>query len=126
MEFGPMAVRVKILVSSQPTAQNMVRLKTAAAELTDDRKSITVTLKECELSQQSTSESRYELITDFTMRRTAQYKVVDDIAHGFKQYTWDLEDYEDMIISFPISAPEQARQQRKQQRRKKTQTAGES
>jgi hypothetical protein len=109
MEFSPMNVEVTILVSSQPTDQNLESLKAAAAELTNDRRSITVTVQE---------DDRYELITHFTMRRSAQYKVVSDIAHRFKFHTWDLEGYQDMSISFPMTTDEKERQQRKQQRQK--------
>jgi uncharacterized protein YfdQ (DUF2303 family) len=111
MEFGSMNVEVTILVSSQPTDQNLQNLKAAAAELTDDRRSITVTLQECESSQ-------YELVTHFTMRRSAQYKVVDDVANRFEFYTWDLEGYQDMSISFPLTADERERQQQRQQRQR--------
>jgi hypothetical protein len=52
------------------------------------------------------------------MRRTAQYKVVDDIAHQFEFHSWDLEDYQDMIISFPKTAAEIERQNRKNQKQK--------
>jgi hypothetical protein len=104
MEFGPMNVEVTILVSSQPTDQNLESLKTAAAELTDNRRSITVTVQECESSE-------YELVAHFTMRRSAQYKVVDDIAHRFEFYTWDLEGYQDMSISFPMTADERGQKQ---------------
>jgi hypothetical protein len=111
MEFGSMNVEVTILVSSPPTDQNLESLKAAAAELTDTRRSITVTVQEYE-------SSRYELITNFTMRRSVQYKVVDDISHRFEFYTWNLEGYQDMSISFPMTADERERQQRKQQRQK--------
>jgi hypothetical protein len=94
-------------------------LKAAAAELTDDQKSITVTLQVGKSLQETLRASCYELITNFTMRRTAQYKVVDDIAHRFKFFTWNLADYEDMTISFPSPPAERKRQQRKQQRRRK-------
>jgi hypothetical protein len=104
MEFGPMNVQVTILVASQPTDQNLESLKAAAAELTDNRRSITVVVQE---------DDRYELITRFTMRRSAQYKVVSDIAHRFKLHTWDLEGYQDMSISFPMTADEKERQQQK-------------
>jgi hypothetical protein len=101
MGFDSMNVEVTILVSSQPTDQNLERLKAAAAELTDNRHSITVTMQEGE---------RHKLITHFTMRRSAQYKVVSDIAHHFKFHTWDLAGYQDMSISFPMTADERERQ----------------
>jgi hypothetical protein len=104
MEFSPMNVQVTILVSRQPTDHNLESLEAAAAELTDDRRSVTVTMQEDE---------RYKLVTHFTMRRSAQYKVVSDIAHRFKLHTWDLEGYQDMSISFPMTADEKERQQQK-------------
>jgi hypothetical protein len=112
MEFSPMNAKVTILVSSQPTDPDLESLKAAAAEMTNNRRSITVTVQECE-------SSRYELVTHFTMRRSAQDKVVDDIADRFKFHTWDLAGYQDMSISFPLTAEERERQQRKQQRRKR-------
>jgi hypothetical protein len=36
-----------------------------------------------------------------TMRTMAQYKVVDEIAAGFKMAIWDFSDYMDMWIAFP-------------------------
>jgi hypothetical protein len=111
MEFGPMNVQVKILASSPPTDKDLDSMKAAAAELTHNRKSITVMTQE--------GDRYYELIADFTMKRSAQYKVVDDIAHRFKFWTWDVQDYQDMIISFPQTIAEIERQSRKQQRRKR-------
>ncbi|NJP08970.1 MAG: hypothetical protein HC866_05350 [Leptolyngbyaceae cyanobacterium RU_5_1] len=105
-----MSVRVKILVSSLATDKNLDSMKAAAAELTDNRQSIAVTMQE--------GDPYYELIADFTMKRAAQYKVVNDIAHTFKFWTWDVQDYQDMIISFPKAIAEIERQKRKQQRRK--------
>jgi hypothetical protein len=63
---------------------------------------LTATVQECE-------SSRYELVTNFTMRRSAQYKVVDDIADRFKFHTWDLEGYQDMSILFPMTTEERER-----------------
>ncbi len=93
MEFGPMAVKVEILVTSEPTPSNLESLKVAAAALTDDRESIQVVVKE--------GDRVYRLITTFTMRRAAQGRVVGDIDREFKFRTWDLADYQDSIISFP-------------------------
>jgi hypothetical protein len=110
MEFDPMNVQVKILVSSPPNDKDLDSLKAAAAELTDNRKSIAVMIQKCDRD--------YELIASFTMKRSAQYKVVDDIAHKFKFWTWDVQDYQDMIISFPKTIAEIERQNRKQQQRR--------
>ena len=48
---------------------------------------------------------RHCLIAQCTMRTTAQYKVVDDIAAGFKRDMWDFDDYMDMWITFPQRTP---------------------
>jgi hypothetical protein len=43
----------------------------------------------------------FALTTNFTMKTTAEYKVVDLISKEFKFWTFDLEGYGEMIISFP-------------------------
>lgn len=93
MEFGPMNVQVKILVSSQPTEQDFDSMKSAAEKLTNDCKSIAVRMQK--------GDRYFELIADFTMRRTAQYAVVSDISQEFKFWTHSLKDYEDITICFP-------------------------
>jgi hypothetical protein len=47
------------------------------------------------------------------MRTTAQYKVVDDIAAGFKMDIWDFADYMDMWIAFPKRQTKPRRRSRK-------------
>lgn len=87
-----MNVEVTIVVSTPPIEKDIDSLRTGASQLTNNQKSITVrTIKEGD---------RFSLITNFTMRTTAQYKVVDDIASEFQFWTFDLEGYQDMIISF--------------------------
>jgi hypothetical protein len=86
-----MNVEVKIVVSTPPTEQNLDGLKSAASRLTNNVRSITVKV----------NGDRLCLITSFTMKTTAQYKVVDDIDSEFKFWTFDLQGYQDMIISFP-------------------------
>lgn len=88
-----MNVQVIIVISTPPLEKDIDSLKAAASKLTNDRKSITVETDE--------EGDRFSLITNFTMRTTAQYKVVDDIASEFKFWTFDLEGYQDMVISFP-------------------------
>jgi hypothetical protein len=51
-------------------------------------------------------------VAQFTMRTTAQYKVVDEIAKGFKMELWDFDDYMDMWISFPKGKPKARRKGR--------------
>jgi hypothetical protein len=88
-----MNVRVTIEVSTPPTASNLDKLRSAASELTNNLKSIIVSTDE---------DSRcFSLITVFTMKTAAEYKVVDRISKEFKFWTFDLEGYQEMIISFP-------------------------
>jgi hypothetical protein len=88
-----MNVRVTIEVSTPPTASNLDKLRSAASELTNDLKNIIVSTDE---------DSRgFSLMTVFTMKTAAQYKVVDRIGKEFKFWTFDLEGYQEMIISFP-------------------------
>ena len=56
---------------------------------------------------------RHCLIAQFTIRTTAQYKVVDDIAAGFKRDMWDFDDYMDMWIAFPKRTPKPRSRSRK-------------
>ncbi|EKU97915.1 hypothetical protein Lepto7375DRAFT_7172 [Leptolyngbya sp. PCC 7375] len=88
-----MNVRVTILISNPPSPQKIDSLKAAALNLTNDKSSINVTTNQ--------TANHHTLITDFTMRTTAQYKVVGDIDKAFKFQTWDFEDYQDMTIQFP-------------------------
>ena len=88
-----MNVRVTIEVSTPPTASNLDKLRSAASELTNNLKSIVVSTDE--------DSKGFALITNFTMKTTAEYKVVDRISKEFKFWTFDLEGYREMIISFP-------------------------
>jgi len=86
-------VHVGIETHGPPTKARLDVLRSAAARFTDDKASIRVT--------HEPMADRHGLITQFTMRTTAQYKVVDDIAAGFKRAIWDFDDYMDMWITFP-------------------------
>jgi hypothetical protein len=88
-----MNVRVTIEVSTPPTANNLDNLRSAASELTNKIKSIVVSTDE--------NSKGFSLTTSFTMKTAAQYKVVDRISKEFNFWTFDLEDYREMIISFP-------------------------
>ncbi len=88
-----MNVQVIIVVSIPPTENDVDSLRAAASKLTNNQKSITV--RTTELGE------RCSLITNFSMRTTAQYKVVDQIASEFNFWTFALEGYQDMVISFP-------------------------
>lgn len=97
MRFGPMWVEVRYVISGAPTRDHEEDLRMAAEELTDDRASVEV--------EHGPAESGHELITRFTVPRTAQYKVVDEIAHRFKMTFGCFHDYADLSIYFPSSRP---------------------
>jgi hypothetical protein len=88
-----MNVRVTIEVSIPPTASNLDRLRSAASELTNNLKSIVVSTDK--------DSKGFSLTTVFTMKTAAEYKVVDQISKEFEFWTFDLEGYQDMMISFP-------------------------
>ena len=88
-----MNVRVTIEVSTPPTASNLDKLRSAAPELTNNLKSIIVST--------DVDSKGFSLIANFTMKTTAQYQVVDQISKEFQFWTFDLEGYREMIISFP-------------------------
>jgi hypothetical protein len=92
-----MNVEVTIVVSTPPIKKNLDGLKSAASRLTNNKKSITVRVNE--------QGDRFSLTTNFTMKTAAQYKVVDDIASEFEFWTFDLQGYQDMSISFPNKRP---------------------
>jgi len=86
-------VHVGIETHGPPTKARLDVLRSAAARFTDDKSSVRVT--------HEPMSDRHCLVAQFTMRTTAQYKVVDDIAAGFKRAIWDFDDYMDMWITFP-------------------------
>ena len=88
-----MEVHVGIETHGPPTKARLDVLRSAAARFTDDKSSVRVT--------HEPMSDRHCLVAQFTMRTTAQYKVVDDIAAGFKRAIWDFDDYMDMWITFP-------------------------
>jgi hypothetical protein len=87
-----MQVQVTIIVSSPPEETDLESLRSAASELTNKPDSITVEVTE--------ADGRFSLVTCFAMKTAAQYKVVDKVAHKFKFWTWNLDGYQDMMISF--------------------------
>ncbi|MGJ5629847.1 hypothetical protein [Nostoc sp. CALU 1950] len=87
-----MNVRYTILLSSPPATEHLDSVKMAALRLTNNQVSIKIQVKR---------EGKYSaLITDFTMKDAAQYKVVDEIDKEFKLWIWHFGDYEDSTISF--------------------------
>jgi hypothetical protein len=88
-----MNVQVTLNVSTPPTAGNLDNLRSAASELTNNLKSIVVSTDE--------NSKGFSLTTSFTMKTAAQYKIIDRISKEFDFWTFDLEGYREMIISFP-------------------------
>ena len=100
-----MEVHVGIETQGPPTRARLDVLRSAAARFTDNKASIHVTHEPMPY--------RRSLITQFTMRTTAQYKVVDEIAAGFKMAIWDFADYMDMWMTFPKPQPKRRRRSRR-------------
>lgn len=96
-----MNVEVIIEVSVPPEENDLDNLRRAASALTNNPGSITVRAVQADDSLSETLRERISLITNFTMKTTAQYKVVNDIDREFKFWTLNLEGYEDVTISFP-------------------------
>ena len=88
-----MEVHVGVETHGPPTQARRDAMRRAAARFTDDTSSIRV--------QHEAMSDCHCLIAQFTIRTTAQYKVVDEIAAGFKRDIWDFDDYMDMWIAFP-------------------------
>ncbi len=88
-----MNVEVIIVVSTPPVEKDFDSLRAAASKLTNNQKSITVRTTE--------EGERFSLITNFTMRTTAQCQVVDNIASEFNFWTFALEGYQEQVSSFP-------------------------
>ena len=101
----PVEVHVGIETQGPPTRARLDVLRRAAARFTDNKASICVT--------HELMPDRHCLITQFTMRTTAQYKVIDEIATGFKMAIWDFGDYMDMWITFPKPKTKPRRRSRK-------------
>ena len=100
-----MEVHISIETQGPPTRARLDILRSAAARFTDNKASIRVT--------HELMPDRHGLLTQFTMRTTAQYKVVDEIAAGFKMAIWDFADYRDMWMTFPNPKTKPHRRSRK-------------
>ena len=83
-----MKVKVEMTLLDHPTAEHQQEMRSAAAGLTSEKKSIVV----CEHTSQPQT-----LVAQFTMKTAAQYKVVDEIARQFKN---KVRDYADITIGF--------------------------
>jgi hypothetical protein len=88
-----MDVQVGIETQGPPTAERLEILRSAAARFAENKANISVT--------HTVMPEGHCLVVQFTMRTTAQYKVIDEIAKGFKMEIWDFDDYLDMWITYP-------------------------
>lgn len=87
-----MNVEVGFELDEVPTDEHIAILRSDARRITDDAASIRV--------ERLVKGERHVLVTTFTMRSQAQYKVVGDIAHQFKLGFACSYAYADMWISF--------------------------
>lgn len=87
-----MNVRVTFVFSQLVSQSDLDRMKIAAQKLTNNKRSIQVSIQD--------AEENYAVVTDFTMKTTAQYKVVDNISREFEFWTDNIKGYQDMIIQF--------------------------
>jgi len=96
-----MDVQVGIETQGPPTAERLEILRRAAARFTQNQANISVT--------HTVMPEGHCLVVQFIMRTAAQYKVIDEIAKGFKMDIWDFDDYLDMWITFPKGKPKSRR-----------------
>lgn len=96
-----MNVEVIIEVDIPPEEKDFDNLRNAASKLTNNSKNITVQMTQAGNSPSKTLRERIFLTTNFTMKTTAQYKVIDEIWSEFSFWTFDLAGYQNMSVSFP-------------------------
>lgn len=96
-----MNVEVIIEVDISPEEKDFNNLRMAALKLTNNPKSITVQATQTGDPLSEALREHTFLITRFTMKTAAQYKVIDDIWSEFSFWTFDLGGYQDMSVSFP-------------------------
>lgn len=87
-----MVVEVGYEFDEETTGDHVMNLRSAAESHTDDERSIRV---------RSDKGDRHVLVVTFSMGKTAQYKVVGDIAHQFKLNFTCFYEHRDSLISFP-------------------------
>lgn len=91
--FDGMIVEVGYEIEAEPTEEHFGALRRAAADLTNDRESIQISLR--------VKTDRHVVIVTFSMRQMAQYKVVGDISHRFQMDFACYHSYLDSWIAFP-------------------------
>jgi len=83
-----MYVKVEMLMATTATNDHKSSMRAAAKKFTKNEKSIEVSISK---------KNDRKITVTFSMKTTAQYKVVDSIASEFSDYLYD---YEDIAISF--------------------------
>ena len=87
-----MDVRVQIDLSVEPTKKHLAKMRSAADSLTDDRKSVRVSVP---------SDEPKRMIAAFTIPNARQIDVVDKIMSTF---SLEMDDYQDQTVWFPKKA----------------------
>jgi len=87
-----MIVVVNIDISKKPDREYLNILRWTAEKLTNDRKSVSVSVYE--------RRDFHRLETRFAMRTTAQYTVVDQIFHDFEFASENYDEFLDISVSF--------------------------
>jgi len=99
-----MKVEVSYSLYKAPTEDHSRSLRKAAVALTDDKRSVRV--------EQTERDGHPVLSVTFTMRKVAQYKVIDDIARRFKFDFASFHDYAEFWIDFPREGARRRRRSR--------------
>lgn len=84
-----MDVRVQVDLSVEPAKKHLAEMRSAANSLTDDRKSVRVTVQ---------SDEPKSMIAAFTMPKARQMDVIDEIMRTF---ALSMDDYQDQTAWFP-------------------------
>lgn len=95
-----MNVRVEIKLNTSPQEKHRQEMRRAASDMTNNLNSIKIY-----------TQPPVTLIAEFTMKTTAQYKVVDEIGREFVCF---MENYSDLTISFPDSSEKKQKRKPKE------------
>jgi hypothetical protein len=87
-----MDVRIQVDLSVEPEKKHLAEMRSAADSLTDDRKSVRVSVP---------SDEPKSMIAAFTIPKARQIDVIDNIMPTF---SLDMDDYQDQTVWFPKKA----------------------
>jgi len=88
-EMTSMDVRIQVDLSVEPAKKHLTEMRLAADSLTDDRKSVKVSVP---------TDAPKSMIAAFTIPKARQIDVIDNIMETFSLY---MDDYEDQTVWFP-------------------------